>query len=141
MESRLDHVYRSLLLTKFFTRGWGHPETLQKIVRFRKILGNREKAQAVLPKLSEVNITITKEERNNDVTLIDGHFTSPLVAHHPELCPSPVAEAHFQAVLPRCWERNVSRKPMVLQFAGTGDHFYWRRRRLMALPMAAERGR
>jgi len=140
MESRLDHVYRSLLLTKFFTRGWGHPEALKKIIKFRKILGDREKAQTVLPKPSEVKVVLTKEERTKDVTLIDGHFTSPLAIHHPELCPSPVADAHFQAVLPRSWERNVSLKPMVLQFAGTGDHFYWRRRRLMALPMAAERG-
>ena len=33
MESRLDHIYRSLLLTKFFTKGWGPPETLKKIIR------------------------------------------------------------------------------------------------------------
>ena len=103
MESRLDHVYRSLLLTKFFTRGWGHPETLKTIIKFRKILGDRQQAQTVLPKPSDVKVVLTKEERRKDATLIDGHFTSPLAFHHPELCPSPVAEAHFQAVLPRSW--------------------------------------
>jgi len=28
--SRLDHLYRSLLLTKFFTKGWGKPENLKR---------------------------------------------------------------------------------------------------------------
>jgi len=30
MMSRLDHLYRSLLLTKFFTKGWGKPENLKR---------------------------------------------------------------------------------------------------------------
>lgn len=29
-------------------------------------------------------------------------------------------------------------RPLVVQFAGTGDHFYWRRRKLMAEPLAEE---
>jgi hypothetical protein len=33
MESRLDQIYRSVILTKFFTKGWGHPNTLQQILR------------------------------------------------------------------------------------------------------------
>jgi hypothetical protein len=58
------------------------------------------------------------------------------------LCPPEVATAHFQAVLPRSWSTGPApaSRPLVLQFAGTGDHFYWRRRQLMALPMARERG-
>lgn len=28
--SRLDAVYRSILLTKFFTKGWGKPENLKR---------------------------------------------------------------------------------------------------------------
>ena len=31
--SRLDHIYRSLLLTKFYTRGWGSPDHLQQIIK------------------------------------------------------------------------------------------------------------
>jgi len=30
--SRLDHLYRSLLLTKFFTKGWGKPDNLKRLV-------------------------------------------------------------------------------------------------------------
>ena len=33
MESRIDQVYRSVLLTKFFTRGWGSPENLLRIIK------------------------------------------------------------------------------------------------------------
>lgn len=32
--SKLDAIYRSLLLTKFFTKGWGKPENLQRYVNF-----------------------------------------------------------------------------------------------------------
>ncbi len=32
------------------------------------------------------------------------------------------------------------RRPVCIQFAGTGDHFFYRRRHLMALPMVRERG-
>jgi len=31
--SRLDYLYRSLLLTKFFTKGWGKPENLKRFER------------------------------------------------------------------------------------------------------------
>lgn len=30
MPSSLDYLYRSLLLTKFFSKGWGRPENLQR---------------------------------------------------------------------------------------------------------------
>ena len=28
--SALDHIYRKLLLTKFFVKGWGKPENLKR---------------------------------------------------------------------------------------------------------------
>jgi len=137
MESRLDHVYRSLLLTKFFTRGWGEPNTLKKIIRFRKVLGDRNKAK------DYVNITqpisLIREEVKDGVRVIDGHFTTPVMNYLPEICPAEIGQAHFQAVLPHDWSSSSSR-PVVLQFAGTGDHYFWRRRNLMALPLAKEHG-
>ena len=41
----------------------------------------------------------------------------------PEVCPTEIQKAHFQAVLPR--DPPEGPKPLVLQFAGTGDHFFW----------------
>ena len=69
---------------------------------------------------------------------MSGHFTSPFVDHLPNVCPKECETATFQAVLPKIWPGRL--KPLVIQFAGTGDHFFWRRRNLMAKPMVKERG-
>jgi len=137
MESRLDHIYRSLLLTKFFTRGWGEPDTLKKIIRFRKILGDRTKAKDYV-NLNQP-IRLIREEVKDGVRIIDGQFTTPVVNYLPEICPREIGLAQFQAVLPLDWSSS-NYKPVVLQFAGTGDHYFWRRRNLMALPLAKENG-
>ncbi|XP_023321753.1 protein ABHD18 [Eurytemora carolleeae] len=135
MESRLDQVYRSVLLTKFFTKGWGTPSTLEKIIRLRKELGNREKAQRY--GIPETKIILTKEEKQDNCTLINGEFKSPLAELVPGVLPPESVTAHFQAVLPHTWSGRW--KPLVVHFAGTGDHFFWRRRTLMAKPMIKER--
>ena len=36
--SRADLIYRKILLTKFFTHGWGKPENLKKIFNLRYVL-------------------------------------------------------------------------------------------------------
>lgn len=136
MESRLDQIYRSVILTKFFTKGWGHPDTLKKILSLRKILSVRENVPAYLTTNSR--FTLTKEEKQDGCTLIDGYFESPLAVILPDVLPRECARAHFQAVLPEVWPG--PRRPVVLQLAGTGDHFFWRRRTLMAKPLVKERG-
>ena len=84
---------------------------------------------------------ITKEEpQDNEVVLLEGKFTSPALEYLGEdIIPLEVRTSHFQAVLPRSSLSQGGVQPLVLQFAGTGDHFYWRRRNLMALPMLRER--
>lgn len=42
--SRLDGLYRRLLMTKFFTKGWGAPDNLQRYVQFQKIVNKADKA-------------------------------------------------------------------------------------------------
>ena len=141
MESRLDHVYRTLLLTKFFTRGWGKPEHLTQVIKHRKILGQRETNSSYLQTPASV-ITITKEEYKDDLAFLTGRFPSPTSQYLDEnIIPPEVLTSHFEAVLPRSvLSRSDPVQPLVLQFAGTGDHFYWRRRGLMAVPMVRERG-
>ena len=56
MASRIDQIYRSILLTKFFTQGWGQPENLQKLFKFRRILSNRETCQTLVDKNYPINI-------------------------------------------------------------------------------------
>lgn len=137
MESRIDQVYRSVLLSKFFTKGWGSPETLLRIIRLRKELGNREKAAKYAPTWMETKVELIKEEKQDGCIIIDGKFQSPITTLLPGACPPESEVAHFQVVLPDTWDGNL--RPLVLQFAGTGDHYYWRRRTLMAKPMVKER--
>jgi len=135
MESRLDQLYRSILLTKFFTRGWGDPDHLQQIIKLRKLLADRSTAKEYLTTPTST-ISITKEERQEDVIILTGQFPTPVLSYLPQVCTPEIHQAHFQAVIPKCTTGQV---PLVLQFAGTGDHFFWRRRNLMALPLAKER--
>ncbi|XP_046599359.1 protein ABHD18 isoform X4 [Neodiprion lecontei] len=135
--SRLDAVYRSLLLTKFFTKGWGKPENLRRIFEFRKIVANREACYNLIP--TNYPVTITKDEEWSDCHILEGSFQSPFDQNLPGLMPEETRTAYFQVVLPRKWESQRV-KPICLHLAGTGDHFYWRRRNLIARPLLKEAG-
>ncbi|CAK9824951.1 Protein ABHD18 [Anthophora retusa] len=106
--SRLDAVYRSILLTKFFTKGWGSPQNLKRIFEFRRVLAKRETCYGLIPR--DYPINITKDEEWSDCHIIEGCFHSPFDKHLPGIMPS------------------------------TGDHFFWRRRNLIAKPLLKESG-
>ncbi|XP_048827158.1 protein ABHD18 isoform X1 [Brienomyrus brachyistius] len=133
--SRLDVFYRRLLLTKLFIQGWGKPEDLKRIFEFRKIIGDREKCKDLVPK--DYPVFIDKIEEQNDCRILNGHFTSPLEHFLPGILPAESVKARFQFILPRKWKKF---KPVCIHLAGTGDHFFWRRRTLMAKPMMKETG-
>ncbi|XP_033326858.2 protein ABHD18 isoform X2 [Megalopta genalis] len=135
--SRLDAVYRSILLTKFFTKGWGSPQNLKRIFEFRKVVANREKCYNLIPR--DYPINITKDEEWSDCHIIEGCFQSPFDKHLPGIMPNETITAHFQLVLPRRWHSHKT-KPICLHLAGTGDHFFWRRRNLIAKPLLKESG-
>ncbi|XP_015600599.1 protein ABHD18 isoform X2 [Cephus cinctus] len=130
--SRLDAVYRSILLTKFFTKGWGKPENLK-----RKVVANREACYNLIPR--DYPITITKDEEWSDCHILEGFFLSPFEHHVPNLMPEETRNAYFQVILPSKWTSHKT-KPMCLHLAGTGDHFFWRRRNLIAKPLLKESG-
>eukprot|EP00088_Acartia_fossae_P019965 TRINITY_DN21690_c0_g1_i4.p1 TRINITY_DN21690_c0_g1~~TRINITY_DN21690_c0_g1_i4.p1 ORF type:complete len:418 (+),score=60.86 TRINITY_DN21690_c0_g1_i4:57-1310(+) len=143
--SRLDQVYRSVLLSRFFTRGWGKPNTLENVIRLRKDFGNREVAQKYFVPL-KVPVKLTKQENQDGCVIIDGEFRSPLCDLLPGVLPPESEVAYFQAVLPEKWknkaddrnDKSLGDKPLVVHFAGTGDHYFWRRRTLMAKPLITE---
>ncbi|XP_031838924.1 protein ABHD18 isoform X2 [Nomia melanderi] len=135
--SRLDAVYRSILLTKFFTKGWGSPQNLKRIFQFRKIVANRKACYNLIPR--DYPINITKDEEWSDCHIIEGCFESPFHKHLPGIMPDETITAHFQLVLPRKWQ-SYKIKPICLHLAGTGDHFFWRRRNLIAKPLLKESG-
>ncbi|CAH0595318.1 unnamed protein product [Chrysodeixis includens] len=135
--SRLDAMYRSILLTKFFTKGWGKPENLRRLFEFRKVVSNREECLKLIER--DYPVTITREQKMSDCTLLEGYFLSPLERYLPGIVPEIAQKAHFQALLPVHWpERGC--KPVCLHLAGTGDHFFWRRRNLMVKPLIKEAG-
>ncbi|XP_003703357.2 protein ABHD18 isoform X1 [Megachile rotundata] len=135
--SRLDAVYRSILLTKFFTKGWGSPENLKRIFEFRKVIANREACYNLIPR--DYPINISKDEEWSDCHIIEGSFESPFHKHLPGIMPRETITAHFQLVLPRRWSSHKV-KPICLHLAGTGDHYFWRRRNLVAKPLLKESG-
>nr|CAG4649445.1 EOG090X08BF [Scapholeberis mucronata] len=134
--SKLDRVYRNLVLSKFFVRGWGNPENIKRLFDFRKIVSDRERCQSLVDRSHPV--TIVKEEEHRHYTVLDGHFQSPFAQHLPGLVPKESETAHFQILLPKQWKWSNGHKPMVIQLAGTGDHFFWRRRLLMGKPLLNE---
>ncbi|KAJ8918748.1 hypothetical protein NQ315_015068 [Exocentrus adspersus] len=130
--SRLDVVYRKLLLTKFFTKGWGSPENLQKLFDFRKIISNRETCYKLVPK--NYPITLINEVKRADCRIIEGKFRSPFAVYVPDLVSEEIQDAFFQMVLPLKW-KDDNYKPVCIHLAGTGDHYFWRRRNVMAKPL------
>ncbi|GLV43254.1 uncharacterized protein CBL_14067 [Carabus blaptoides fortunei] len=121
-----------MLLTKFFTKGWGSPENLMRLFAFRKLVSNRNTCYNLVSK--QHPITIMNEETWKDCKIVEGKFRSPLALHLPDIVPHQVQDAYFQMVLPLKW-KSTKHKPICIHLAGTGDHFYWRRRNLMAKPL------
>ncbi|KAJ8676414.1 hypothetical protein QAD02_012201 [Eretmocerus hayati] len=135
--SRLDAVYRSILLTKFFTKGWGNPENLRRIFKFRKVMSNRAACYSLVPQ--DYPVEITKDEEWSDCHIIEGNFETPLDKYLPGVIPEETKTAYFQIILPKKWQSQKT-KPVCLNLAGTGDHFFWRRRNLFAKPLLKESG-
>ncbi|CAG9559130.1 unnamed protein product [Danaus chrysippus] len=135
--SKLDAVYRSILLTKFFTKGWGKPENLRRLFEFRKVVSNRDECFKLVER--DYPVTITKEQNLTDCRLLEGYFVTPLERYLPGIVPEIAQKAHFQILLPVHWP-DPQCKPVCLHLAGTGDHFFWRRRNLMVKPLLKEAG-
>ncbi|XP_074503873.1 protein ABHD18 isoform X3 [Sebastes fasciatus] len=133
--SRLDVFYRRLLLTKLFIGGWGKPEDLKRIFEFRKLIGDRERCRSLVPK--DYPVHINKTEEHIDCHIHEGFFISPLEHLVPGILPPEAVKARFQFIVPKRWQKN---RPVCIHLAGTGDHFFWRRRTLMARPMVKEAG-
>jgi hypothetical protein len=97
--SALDSFYRSLLLTKFFTNGWGKPEHMERVFALRRQLGDRATANSYVA--ADHAVVIDRETKGSSCRLLEGHFVSPAKDHlGPDLLPRECETAHFQMVLP-----------------------------------------
>ncbi|XP_075866740.1 protein ABHD18 isoform X5 [Microcebus murinus] len=116
--SKLDIIYRRLLLTKLFIRGWGRPEDLKRLFEFRKVIGNRERCQNLVSR--DYPVYIDKIEEQSDCKILDGHFVSPMAHYVPGIMPIESVIARFQFIVPKEW--NSKYRPVCIHLAGTGDH-------------------
>lgn len=136
-----DQIFRSatayLRVSSFFSNGWGDTEVLRRLAKFQAaVLDKRKMLDNVYKILENTEITISKGQKlNSCMTVYKGEFKSPLTKLVPKALPPESEIAHFQLVLPNSWK---SQKPICIHLAGTGDHFFWRRRRFMAGPLAKE---
>lgn len=96
--SKFDVVYRSLLLSNFFTKGWGKPEDIRNIFELRRKLANRETAKTYVERNHPV--TITEDDVKSDHRRLKGYFRTPLADIMPSLVPPESEKAHFQLILP-----------------------------------------
>ena len=75
----------------------------------------------------EYPVTIVKDEEKKDYRLLHGYFRSPFMDYLPQLLPAESEKAQFQVVLPK--DRKPGFMPIVVHYAGTGDHNFNRRRK------------
>ena len=66
--SRTDRIYRSILLTKFFTKGWGKPESLKRLFQFRKVMSDREQCMQLVDRDHPVSITKVSSDEFSPAT-------------------------------------------------------------------------
>nr|CAB3219655.1 uncharacterized protein C4orf29 homolog [Phallusia mammillata] len=133
--SKIDLFYRRLVLTKFYTEGWGKPEEIKEILQMHKLISNRETCSKLVNPHYEVKID--QEIKSNNCTLVKGHFVTPLMEIVPNLVPNSIKVANFEVVLPKGkrFGKLSSQKPACIHMAGTGDHGFSRRRELLAKPL------
>ncbi|KYB29747.1 protein ABHD18 isoform X2 [Tribolium castaneum] len=130
--SRLDVFYRKILLSKCFTKGWGDPENLMELFNFRKLVSNRNACYELLPK--DYPVDIINVQRFTDFQILEGRLWTPFRMFLPSLLVPEIQQVYFQMILPRKWPSSDYR-PLCIHLAGTGDHYFWRRRNFMAKPL------
>ncbi|KAK8779436.1 hypothetical protein V5799_019224 [Amblyomma americanum] len=135
--SRFDAVYRTALLSKYFIKGWGKPDNIKRIFDFKKKMATRETCAQLVP--HDYPVMIDKIEEHSSYRILEGHLVSPLVQYLPECVPKESHKAWFQVLLPKRWATDPLR-PMCIHLAGTGDHYFWRRRALTCRPLLKENG-
>ena len=86
--THFDTIFRRLILTQSFTRGWGNPAHLQELCASRRAkVANRDVCMKLVPaeSVQENTIEIVRQETKGDRHYINAKFRSPLANHFPHL--------------------------------------------------------
>ena len=59
--SKFDSLYRKFLLTKFFTKGWGKPEHMRRIMALRRTIAADRNLALAIANPDAHPVTITRE--------------------------------------------------------------------------------
>lgn len=135
--SKLDLFYRKLILTKFYTKGWGTPAELKEILRVHRIISNRRECIDYVESLPRTEVHLGPTVKKDKCKIMDGHFESPICSILPHLVPQKCRSAYFQLVLPEDRPQG-DLGPICIHMAGTGDHGFARRRELLAKPLLSK---
>ena len=130
--SKFDLFYRTFILTKFYTRGWGSVESIREIFRLQNIVTRR--AEALRAVSADHQVHIESEVKTKDFTRIRGSFVSPMTELAPSIMPEVVRQARFEMIIPP-GGTGTNIDTACIHLAGTGDHGYNRRRELIAKPL------
>lgn len=136
--SKLDVIYRKLILTKFYTRGWGKPEELKDLFAMHKMISKRESCLKMVA--SDYPVHVDKTFQGKQCTIVHGHFVTPMMNFFPNLVPPAAKIARFEMILPenKKFFQSVGNNDLVpacIHMAGTGDHGFQRRREVLAKPL------
>ena len=152
--SRVDTIYRAAIQApKFFTKGWGDIRLLERIFKLMHQTkypkgknwkcGDGSLMDHYYSICRQSDIKMLGSGKNGIADVFEYEFRSPLNKILPGSLPKESEKVRFQLVVPHKWcdSGNLSyseRRPVCIHLAGTGDHFYWRRRHFMALPLVKE---
>lgn len=124
--SALDVGFRRvLLLSKLFTKSWGHPDTLTILAKHMNTIMSKRQITAMVQDLNGPEVIIEEENVKKTHRELKARFKSPHAMVCPSTMPSPVDMAHFRAFLPK------EPAPVCFHMPGTGDHSYKRREYLL----------
>lgn len=86
--THFDTIFRRLILSQSFSRGWGNPSHLQELCASRREkVAVRSECLKLVPaeSIQENTIEIIRQVTKGDRHYIDAKFRSPLANHFPHL--------------------------------------------------------
>lgn len=152
--SQVDIYYRMVQRFTFtlFSKGFhptGQPKVLSELVDVKnRFFGSRKTLKQLMDgwERAHERITVTKEWTTSSHRYVQGSFESPVVNALRRYAPTALEhgfprechQCHFEMVMPADAARATG--GAVVQLAGTGDHFFWRRRTFIANDLATDHG-
>lgn len=129
--SWVDRFYRRVVRNIFFADGFGDLTKLDGVLELKRNAATLARRPLRVLSMKRVD---GDGDRQDGVTCWEGRFVSPVEEVAPGLLPPECRTVGFQFIEPRARGNRA-----VVHLPATGDHSYWRRRLLVAMPLARQR--